>query len=195
MEINLLSENKLRISLTKNDMTALGIKSGVFDGDCFKESAPFKSLLESARVKTGFDASDGMLTVSVYKTSSGGCDMYITRSLRMRSKTRDSEKYESVILRYDREEDMSYACRAIDSVGYSQESSAYYEKNADGYKYYLILKKRQSLYPLCIAHEFSCDGAFLPNDVYIPYIFEHCKIICEKNAVSVLAKTVESVIQ
>ncbi len=194
MEINLLSENKLRISLSKSDINTLGIKNGLLDAEYLKNSTAFKGLLESARIKTGFDPADAPLSVSVYKNSDGGCDMYIMKTAKPKTRIKEPERTENVIFRYGREEDMSKACHAMYSVGCTDEASAYYEKTCSGYRYYLIIRKKASLYPVCIAREYSLDGEYLPNDTYIPYIFEHCRIICEKNAVSVLAKTVSNVV-
>ncbi len=195
MEMNLMSENKLRISLTKNDISALGLKNGMYDGEYIKNSTAFLGLLESARIKTGFDASDGVISVSIYKNSEGGCDMYISRTGKSKPKGRESERTETVILRFEKEEDLAKACYAMHSQGFNGEACSYYEKNSFGYRYYLTVKKKQSMYPVCIATEFSIDGEFLPNDVFLPYILEHCTVICEKNAVAVLAKTVGNVIQ
>ncbi len=195
MEMSLLSDNKLRISLTKNDISVLGLKNGMYDGEYIKNSTAFLGLLESARIKTGFDASDGVISVSIYKNADGGCDMYITRTGKSKPKSKDVEKTQNVILRFDKESDMSRACYAMYSQGFTNDAGAYYEKTNSGYRYYLIINKKQAIYPVCIAIEFSSDGEFLPVDVFLPYILEHCRVICEKNAVSVLAKTVGSVVK
>ncbi len=197
MEMNYLSENKLRISLSKSDISSLGIKGGVsgMEGEGFKNSDEFKSLLESARIKIGFDTADCAVSGSIYKTVVGGCDMYITRSAGIKQRGKNGEKNENAVFGFEHEQDMSKACYAMYSAGCRAECSAYYEKTSRGYKYYLIIKKKHGLYPLCIASEFCDGGENLPCDTYIPYIFEHCSVICEKNALSTLAKTVGDVVQ
>ncbi len=191
MEIILLSENKLKITLSSTDVTVLGFGDELKDSEKIKKSKAFIELLESARIKTGFCVNGSKLFVSIYRCSDSGVEMYITKCTKDKIIIKNSEKSEYVWYRFDTTEVLLLCCLYLFSSDYTKASSAFWNKDGGEYAYYLKLCQISSPYRRCVLSEFAEN---ISNENDIAYILEHSSVICEKNAVEVLAKTAMSMI-
>ncbi len=181
MELILISNSKLKIMLSAEDMKEYNI-------ECDGESAlkrGFKPVLERAHNDCGFDIDSGRLLVQVFPSRGGGCEMFITRVAVTGG--RDEKDYISpsvCILRTAG--DMLALCRVLNSRGFGADSSAYAMKEG---VYALILPEfdRDERLPL----EASVIGEFAERrdcDNIEGYIREHAEVIFETDAVSRLAQ-------
>lgn len=79
MEITLLNETELRVTLTAEDLEHYSIDCAHMDYGTTETRRAFWSILDEARRKTGFDAARDKICIRVYPSTDGGCDMYVTR--------------------------------------------------------------------------------------------------------------------
>ena len=79
MDLILINENKLKIILTNEDMTALDIKCEDIDYSSTGTRRVFWELLDKAKQQTGFDPVGDRIFVQVHPDKTGGCFMYVTK--------------------------------------------------------------------------------------------------------------------
>ncbi len=194
MEIVLLSENKLKITLSSGDVAVLGFPEETQDAEKIKASRAFKSLLETAKIKTGFDVNDSRLFISIYRCRDYGIEMYVTKCGKDKQKNGNSERKEALIYRFDTCENLLRACAALYRSEHKNTSDAYWECDNDGYAYYLKINGGMSAYLRSVACEYSVGRENITDESVSARVFEHGNIICEKNALEVLAKTVQDVV-
>ncbi len=181
MELILISNSKLKIMLSAEDMKEYNIK-------CDGESAMrrgFAPVLERAHNDCGFDIDSGRLLVQVFPSREGGCEMFITRVAI--TGTREEKDYTSPsVCILQSMSDMTALCRALSARGYGEGSSAYSMREG---VYALILPEfdRDERLPL----EAAVIGEFAQRrdcDNIEGYIKEHASPILADNAVRRLAE-------
>ena len=178
MELILISNSKLKIMLSAEDMKKYNI-------ECDGASAlrrGFKPVLERAHLDCGFDIDSGRLLVQVFPSRTGGCEMFVTRVALESGK--ECENDASVCI-FDSIGKMSRLCEILRSRGYGTGSSAYeLGKNA----YALILPEfdRDEALPLgaAVISEF---GYRRDCENIEGYIKEHARVIIADDAVAKLA--------
>lgn len=80
MELIRISENKIKIMLNASDMSAYDLPNEDLDYCDFAVRDAFRAILKDAGRKTGVDFSDGRLSIQLYPSKSGGCEMFVTRN-------------------------------------------------------------------------------------------------------------------
>ena len=80
MELILISDSKLKIMLSENDMKEYSIGK---DTDCVDPSArrAIRSILERAREQIGFNTEGDEIFVQLYTSKKGGCELFITKTV------------------------------------------------------------------------------------------------------------------
>ncbi len=181
MELILISNSKLKIMLSAEDMKEYNI-------ECDGESAlkrGFKPVLERAHEDCGFDIESGRLLVQVFPSREGGCEMFITRvAISGNKEEKDYTSPSVCILRTA--SDLLSLCRALSARGFGAGSSAYAMKEG---VFALILPEfdRDERLPL----EAAVIGEFAERrdcDNIEGYIKEHARPIFERDAVARLAE-------
>jgi negative regulator of genetic competence, sporulation and motility len=79
VEITPQSDDKLKISLSRQDMEELGLVYKNMDYSDRATRQALKLLLRRAGEETGFSPLGAKLFIEVYKNEGGGCDIYFTR--------------------------------------------------------------------------------------------------------------------
>ncbi len=193
MELLLISENKIKISLTKADLDAYSITSDDIDYDNTETRRVFWTLLDEAKRKTGFDAAKSRIFIQIYPSRDGGCELYVSKIsraerdeelssnvLRELSKIKEEAKEKKTqVYLFDEINSLIAACRRLKAVGYNRSSSAYSEG-----------KKR-----FFLTVDLNGNNSFIGEygqrqraDRTMLYINEHCGVICEGDAVMRLAE-------
>ncbi|MGM9643264.1 MAG: adaptor protein MecA [Eubacteriales bacterium] len=184
MELILISNSKLKIMLSAEDMKKYNIDS---DGECALRRG-FAPVLERAHDDCGFDINSGRLLVQVFPSREGGCEMFVTRVAQERRTQEQGEEYRPspsvCILRTV--SDLTALCRALCSRGYGSESSAY-ALNEGVYALILPDLDRDECLPLeaCVISEY---GERRDCENIEGYIKEHARPIFTCGAVSRLAE-------
>lgn len=202
MELIRISKNKIKIMLDAGDMTAYDLPT---EGIDYCESAvreAFRAVLKDAGRKTGMDFSDSRLSIQLYPSRGGGCEMFVTRTgdrpesycepkltetnvttpQESPSDTRSEEKHP----RWERSEAFGFesmtwllsVCRRLKRIGFSGNSAAFRDENG---KCFLLIESPAGIRPLII--EYGTPES--PEAVRL-YISEHGSTICPKTAVELL---------
>ena len=79
MELIMISESKLKIMLTSEDMKEYSLNYDNLSYENTETRRAFWSILDEAKHRTGFDAASERVFVQVYPSKKGGCEMYVTK--------------------------------------------------------------------------------------------------------------------
>lgn len=79
MELIVISDSKLKIMLTKEDLREYALDCNTLDYENTETRRAFWSILDEAKHRTGFDAASEKVFVQVYPSRAGGCEMYVTK--------------------------------------------------------------------------------------------------------------------
>lgn len=191
MDLLLISDNKIKISLTKADLDSYSITCDDIDYDNTETRRVFWALLDEVNKKTGFDAAKSRVFIQIYPDKSGGCEIYVSRikgetvprgTLALSvCETENRECGRSEVFSFDNVEDMLSVCRRLMNTGYSGSSAAYTDESG---RFYLTAESgcESELY-------FITEYGVRHTSPSIPlYIKEHCREICLDNAVGQLGK-------
>lgn len=178
MELILISDRKLKIMLSQKDMAKYSLKTEDIDYDNTTTKRAFLSILDEAKQKTGFDASNDKLYIQIFPCRAGGCEIFITKlsdSADTECLSADLKKHDRIIYRFTDLKHLLKVCSILEEQAYSGESSAY----RNSCYYFLCLNK---------SHDFIDEYADMRiNKNYIYHILEHFDRICAKDAVETLA--------
>lgn len=193
MELILISDSKLKITLSLSDMEKYDLNSDSMDYDNTETRRAFWEILDEAKHKTGFDAAKERVFVQVYPSRGGGCEMYVTKIGDEKAGTGEKpptrRRPRLSIFRFSGLAPLLSACATLDRQGYTGESAAY----AEDTRYYLILYEH-------LKSPVGTDGARLSEYGFLEeygerlmgcvsfaYIKEHAKLIEGKDAIGKLS--------
>ena len=207
MELILISESKLKIMLTADDMENYEISNENLSYERSDTRRVFGRILNEAKERTGFDSTSNNLFIQVYPSKNGGCEVYVTISSeaaqqnvkqekRPKEKnTSPKKKKEYCVYLFDSIENTLSACKILGECGYKNESMLYAENNGNASRYYLVLqeeipqpsqnRKKKSVSKSDLANEF---GKRVGGRECLYYIKEHAVAVAEKNAIEVVGK-------
>lgn len=203
MELLVISENKLKVILSRDDMDAYSITCDSIDYDNTETRKAFWCILDEAKHKTGFDAAADRVYVQIYPSRGGGCEMYVTKMCKKTAaaagKTEDEKDcrinirkqsgyFEKTLCRFENAEDMIAACRTLCEMGFCADSSLYC---SDDGAYFLRTGKSGAEPPSLLRRGYSSDilsefGTRL-DFCFDGWVAEHCRCICPCDAVKKIA--------
>ena len=193
MELKLLNENKLKITLTNEDMALMDITYE--EMDYYKDIGTKRvvwEILDKAKNQIGFDAAGSeLLSIYVRPDKDGGCLIYVTKDTQ-KSNTHThahthtyEKKYKSrfytgikkkrFLYMFDNSEVLLEVCNQLDMMGYNGKSDIF----ADDKKYYLYIEDNIE-YALDSISEY---GILINNPFFSFYLDEHTKKILAFDAV------------
>lgn len=210
MELIVISSSKLKIMLSADDMSKYALGAEIDYADR-KTRQAFRSILDEAREKTGFDTESEKIYIQLYPSRKGGCEVYVTKiddeseqdikeqaqrsgELRFACKASSgiipaakhhTQKEKRRAYSFSSLENMLSACRRILSVGWCGQSSAF----SDGNKHFYILLKEKGCSEVSRGDKifFICEYGNAENFSYASkYLCEHGNCICESNAIEKL---------
>ena len=198
MELIRISDSKLKVMLTPEDMQHYDISCDTIDKNSAASRRAFWNILDEAKLQTGFDPAGSKIFVQMYPSRSGGCELFVTRLGGEKSGT-TTGKAESAVLAesvmsppirrnpltntaeqsvyvFASLTDLLLGCRRLASQTNPPAARAY----VDEYKklYYLVLAADAS-----VLSEYNGERC-RPRE--FAYIEEHCRLFC-KDAVNLLA--------
>lgn len=180
MEILNLGGGGMLLSLSPEDMEQYRF--------CADDGSAVRRLMSDMREKYGCRMPDGRLSVQMYESKSGGCELFVTKlddrggkTMTRQTDERTLTDYRRYILRERRGiysfsgmNDLLFACRLLKKSGYVGKSEVYADR-AQG-KMYLVIDE-ESAYPS------EALGTRCPSAVEY-YLREHCtKIFGDRAAV------------
>ena len=192
MELILISDDKLKIMLSEEDMQKYHISGDGFDYSKLSTRTVLKSILSDAKTLTGFDTEGERFFVQLFTSAHGGCELFITKGeqddytadTEIEKKTPPARRTYQSLYSFDSFYNLISSCRRltpfmkdIDSVAYSDISG----------RYFLSLK-HANLSPYTRLDKFTFlleYGRRENSESFEKYIQEYGNWIC-KDAVSVL---------
>ena len=199
MELIVISESRLKIMLTGEDMAHYDLA----DPDA-EELAPhtreaLRHIFADAHAEIGFDTEKERLFVQLYASKGGGCEIFVTklgdtgetRLLKLVSGFEDAlplGRERRIWLRVEELSDLTALCRRLMSAGYRGQSCLYIDEG-ERTVWYLFLTFREEGYGAL-----PCSMAFLweyatevDADVGV-YLGEYGRMICGEGAVERMAR-------
>ncbi len=195
MELILISSNKLKIILTKEEM-----KKYKLNGDCnvshMSEKKHFSLLLDDVKKRSGFDAASGSIFIELFESLRGGCEIFITKEARSPSRElvpasgtafRRSTTESILTYKFTCAEDLILASKRLSDTDLIFESRLFSDEYGS---FYLFLTFRSGYssseeYKLIFLEEYG-DKLQIPSIRL--HLDEHGKLICEKDATEILSK-------
>lgn len=192
MEYILISESKLKIMLTKQDIEEWNISVDQLDYGNPNARAVFEDILGYAREELGFDTSGHKVLLQLYPSKDGGCELFITRlgeenvrgalkptQLKQRQKAYSFEKLSHLLA----------VCKRLRLNGFSGESSAWFDCQG---KWFLLLSTDEDseldLLPLD-RFSFICEYGDTESPKALSlYLCEYASPVCRENASAILGK-------
>ncbi|MFA5561455.1 MAG: adaptor protein MecA [Eubacteriales bacterium] len=147
MELILISDSKLKVMLSADDMEKYEIRSDEIDYDNTETRRAFWQILDEVKQRTGFDAATDKVLIQVYPSRDGGCEMFVTKlsgvspavtDTLARSRSVAMLSMRTCIYSFDKLEKLLRVCRSLYRSGYNTVSSAYH---ADNGRFYLVLQE------------------------------------------------------
>ena len=193
MELIVISDTRMKIMLTSAELTEYDLDMSSLE--CMNGYVKEKlyCILEDAKKAAGIESETQKSLVQVFPSRDGGCEMYVTRYLSLfdtdegasdvEMQQKQNAPSKRTVYRFYDIKTLLSACKALKQKGRAPTSDAYV--SADNTAFYLIIKESNRRDASALMLEFA-DPVFFGG--IIPYIFEHCLPICEKNAVDILAE-------
>ena len=170
MEIIKISCEKVKISLSNDDMEHLQISCDMLDGSDKRSRQAFNKILDEAKDKCGFTTNGRRIFVQLFPSKDGGCDIFITGMNENTEKKYSTSKQKRIsCYRFDSLSELISFCRAIRMLNYAEASQLYIKE--DPKCYYVCLQRD---FPF--AEEFFGRKCAANADAYIK---EHYKLITE----------------
>jgi len=193
VELKLINENKLKITLTNEDMAALDI---TYEDMNYDDNTSTKrviwEILDRAKRQTGFDAARDQILIQVHEQKNDGCMIYVTKIgtqqktapqypsyAKSYKKLYTGIKKKRLLYMFECSDNLLDACRQLMLMEYGGKSDIF----ADDEKYYLYIEDNREHY-LDMISEY---GFLVNNPFFSFYLDEHAKKIIAADAVQTFA--------
>ena len=195
MEYIMISEEKLKITLERQDLEGWDINIDELDYANPAAKSVFDGILGYAKEQFGFDTSGHKLLLQLYPSKDGGCELFVTRLGRLdeeiyNQQEKSNSACRSLCYSFERLPHLIAVCKRLSDVGFDGESSVWYEE--DG-KWFLILNlatkdaERELRAPDRLA--FICEYGEREDMRALPlYLGEYAISIRERDAVEALSR-------
>jgi len=210
MEILMISESKLKVMLSAEDLDGFSLSAKDLDYGNTETKRMFWDVLGRAKKSVGFDTDGHRVLVQLYPSRDGGCEMFITRLGAVCHNECEGDPVEDCVavisqakpqkatpkrrtsgdiaaFGFDTMERMLAVCRRLSYMEYKGESEAYV---GDDRRCYLFLSDvdASSYLPL---DEYSFIGEYGTAEnvsALRHFVGEHARTICREDAVACLAR-------
>lgn len=211
MEILMISESKLKVMLTSDDLVQFSLSADTLDYGNTETRRMFWDILGRAKQSVGFDTEGHRVLVQLYPSRDGGCEMFISRLGSICRASNEKEGQEDAIaiiaqesadknrtkkapvpkeisvFGFDTMERMLAVCRRLCDMAYEGESEAYLSD--DGRCYLFLSDVECSEYLPFDEYSFIREyGTPESEKLLRPLVGEHARVICPENAVGCLAQ-------
>ena len=191
MELILISSNKLKIILTKEEMKKYKLSADT-DVSHIYEKKQFCVLLDEVKKRSGFDIMSDSIYVELFESLRGGCEIFITREGLSKSKHLPQPKFKKEMIetiityKFARAEDLILAAKRLSTTPIVFESRLFSDENES---FYLFLTSKEGYsadsLPLIFLEEYGTKVK--SSDIRL-HLDEHGHDLISKNAVNVLAQ-------
>lgn len=192
MELIVISENKLKITLSDGEMTKYALDRFAPDSPAAEIMPALRNMLNEIKDLTGFDADGERIYIQLYPCRKGGCELYVTKltgsslpevpaAAVSELATTDFDRLHGEVYFFSEISDLLSACRALEARYPELKTAAYL---GDSGEYLLVLEGALSNSARILLDEF---GRRERSETVYVYIHEHWKKLCDGNAAEVLS--------
>lgn len=190
MELILISSNKLKVILSKEEVEKYKLSS-----DCnishISEKKQLNLLLDDIKIKSGFDTDSGSIYIEMFESLLGGCEIFITKEMHKLSPSRSeivkkSVKESILTYKFTSVESLILAAKRLTNTNILCKSRLFYDEYG---AFYLTLTFREGFNSkddvrLIFMDEYceKIQGANIRD-----YLEEHGNIICKEDSTAILS--------
>jgi negative regulator of genetic competence, sporulation and motility len=193
MEVLKISDNKLKIMMSRQDMEKFGLRADKVDYNDAATRRSFFEIMDSVKNSHGFETEGDKILIQFYPSKDGGCELFVTKlGLLPQSSEKTISKSDRVTMLTTRRElyvfsNINNLIRAVKALGCNSDikySDVFYDEETEGGRYILEVMERGSgrgifISELDLLLEFSERA---DNYIY-PYITEHYKKLTQGDAI------------
>ena len=179
MDFTAINKSNIKVSVNADELCVCGLSGEKLDWKDSRTKAFINDVLLSAKQKFGFEYEKMQISVCVFPSSDGGCELFVT------AKQIDFSGY---ILVADDCEALFLACERLKKTSFDGSSSLYLSDEND---FVLVLEKRRlpsyikaKKYDFCVLSQFG--KTYRASEEKKAYVTEHMKLLCENDAVAKL---------
>ena len=182
MEVILISDDRVKIMLTDEDLREFDIDCGVTENTdlCCR----FKSVLQRADDICGTHIGSERVMIQPFQSRGGGCELFVTKLPLASLPAAKEQKCGGVFYVFESIGALVAVCRLLAARGHGKHSTAYFSDRS--YALYLPEFSESKTLPLSAAcldeYGYAADGSTRI------YISEHARSVCPENAVEILSK-------
>lgn len=195
MEIIMISESKLKIMLSEEDMIYYELDCSCASYNNTETRRAFWSILDEVKHRTGFDAASDRVFIQLYPSKQGGCEIYVTKVGLLCTQMNKSDQENTISEQaaqtdgrmafvFSSVRDMISACRLVEAAHASPKSNAWIDEAGVCYLFIDAPDGSQTGYICGIMNEYG-NSATVYNAS--SYICEHGKLLCKEHAVEILS--------
>ena len=192
MEFIIIDEARLKITLSKKELSEFGLTAETLDYSNSQTKKMFRKIIDRAALETGIHLDGGRVLVHLYTSKDGSCEIFFSKLTDTDLSTEPTDlhtKSSDVSLMAYSFEELEYlltVCRHLSDRSYGGESSVYM---GDDGKFYLFLElPRQNAQELD-PYSFICEFGTTENtEATLGFVCEHCDAICLSGAVGTLSR-------
>ncbi len=191
MEITYINSENIKIYLTKEELCENGLSACTIDYASTHSRFFIWQLLEQAYIDTGFELGEDKISVKVFPSKDGSCELFISK---LCEKNNKDPQRNNGFLAVTRDVDSLFSmCARLKSGGFHGKSSLFVDDKDN----FVMTAKYKSGLPSYIKNKISGnapDLSFLSeyaqifdmNEMLEAYISEHCRPLCQNNAIETI---------
>ena len=189
MEVIRISDSKLKVMLSEEDMERFDLCRDELDYDNTETRRALWEILDEAKKETGFDAAKERVLIQMFRGKRGGCELFVTKvSAASEDAGRKPRKARTNAYLFSDADTVLLMCEKLYALGYREKSELY---RMDG-GFCLVIEEEESE-TLLIENSIGEYG-FLSEygekrrgHLWLAYIREHGECIDGERAVERLA--------
>lgn len=198
MEVLKISDSKLKVMLTREDMHKYSLRAESIDYNNASTRKSFFEILDTIKSTHGFDTEGDKVLIQFYPSKDGGCELFITKlGLLPPSSERSIARSDRVTMlatrrmlyKFLRLSDLIRAVKLLKN-GDAKYSDVFYDElgSGRGGDYYLeVMERGVSRGGAISVFDLLLEYADKVDKIFYPYITEHCKRLTQGNAIELLS--------
>ena len=193
MDFIKISNNKLKIMLTREDAAHYALSPDTADHTDTKTRRAFRAILTDIKAKTDFDAAEDKVYIQIFPSREGGCELFVTKMGIDSAKKPPKDKGEqtqkrarTLMFYFDDLAGLVAACRQLAARHFTGESHVWLD---DLQRYWLQITDEGD--PLAARHDHAGlleYGYLACRDNAALMLSEHGKLLVSADAVSIFSK-------
>ncbi len=188
MDFILINNRNIKVSLSKDELELFGLCAQSLEWQDFRTRLLMGKILDIAHERFGFERNDSKLSVSVFPSADGGCELFVTKKRAEPKATYD--KKHGVICFANGAEELFCICEKLKEANFSGASSLYLGEKGE----LVMICENKKAFPSYMKEsdikKKNCDLSFLSEhgrtydatEDAIAYVGEHMTLLVQNEA-------------